>query len=149
MDFLIGIFSNPIIVTACVGWFTAQFLKLVVDMIRTGQVDLSRFIGGAGGMPSSHTALVVSALVAVYYTDGPASTTFAVMAVVTGVVMYDALGVRRAAGEQAKVINVMVSEWDWNHPELMGKQLKELLGHTPLEVAAGAVLGVFIGWLMM
>ncbi len=96
-------------------------------------------------MPSSHTSLVVSLAAAVGFKDGFHSPVFAVAAVVAAVVMYDAAGVRRAAGRQAKVINKLVQEMRVEHT-IKESRLKELLGHTPLEVLAGALLGIVTAW---
>lgn len=148
MELLYAMWDNLIIRTALFGWFVAQFLKVVVDICKSGTFDIKRFIGGSGGMPSSHTSLVVSTCIAVLEREGPYSSTFALSVVLAGVVMYDAIGVRRAAGEHARMINALVDEWDWSNPALMGTRLKELLGHTPLEVCAGAVVGVIVGLVM-
>ncbi len=148
MEFLEGFFANPVIITAFFGWFVAQFLKILLDMLKTGRFDLKRFLSGAGGMPSSHTSLVISTVIVIYYRHGVNSTDFALSFILACIVIYDALGVRHAAGEQAKVLNVLIDDWDWEHPDIIGIHLKELLGHTPLEVATGAVLGVVIGLFM-
>lgn len=148
MELIGAMWDNSIIRTAIVGWFVAQFLKVLVDIWKTGKFDIKRFIGGSGGMPSSHTSLVISTCIAVLAREGPHSSIFALSVVLAGVVMYDAIGVRRAAGEHARMINALVDEWDWNNPLLMGTRLKELLGHTPLEVCAGAVVGLIVGILM-
>ena len=97
-------------------------------------------------MPSSHTTLVVSLASAVGYKDGFDSVAFAITVVLAGIVMHDAAGVRRASGKQAKVINKLVREMRFEH-KLNESSLKELLGHTPREVLAGALLGVLIAYL--
>lgn len=98
-------------------------------------------------MPSSHAAFVVSLAVSVGLAEGFTSSLFAVSVVVALVVMYDAAGVRRAAGQQAKILNKLVEDWEKNNFENTEKKLKELLGHTPVEVFAGAVLGALIAFL--
>lgn len=137
--------GNYILNAAIIAWFIAQFLKLIFDFATTGKLDLRRFIGGAGGMPSSHSALVVAMAITTWRVRGFQSVEFALAAVLAAVVMYDASGIRRAAGEQAKVLNIMIEQW--NDPELRDRQLKELLGHTPLQVVAGAVVGALVGLL--
>jgi acid phosphatase family membrane protein YuiD len=139
-------FSSSILVTTAIAWFVAQVLKVIFVLIKSKKVDFSRFVG-AGGMPSSHTAFVVSLAVAVGLAEGFASTLFAVSVVVALVVMYDAAGVRRAAGQQAKILNKLVDEWGKEDFTETGKKLKELLGHTPVEVFAGAVLGAAIAFI--
>ena len=148
-----GIVNNPIIRVAFLAWLTAQILKTLISLITTKAFNVERLIG-AGGMPSSHSALVCSMTVAVAKVHGCQSTEFAIASILSLIVMYDAMGVRRAAGEQAKVVNQIVcalkinrdKSTDKNYDErfFQGK-LKELLGHTPLEVLAGAVLGTVMG----
>jgi len=103
---------------------------------------------GAGGMPSSHSAFVTALAVTAARYCGLGSSEFALAAAFAIVVMYDAAGVRRAAGEQAKIINYMMDHWSETTPERFHKELKELLGHTPVEVIAGALLGTLIGLLI-
>ena len=100
----------------------------------------------SGGMPSSHSSTVcacASALACLYGTSSPH---FAVSTVLAAVVMYDASNVRRAAGEQARLLNYIMENWSDMQPEVFGKKLKEMLGHTPLQVLMGALLGIIIGW---
>lgn len=136
---------NPTLLVASIAWFIAQVLKFIFLFIIDKRVDFTRFVG-SGGMPSSHTALCTSMAVAVGRIEGWHSVIFAIACVFSAVVMYDAAGVRRAAGEQAKVLNeLMYSHFD---PDQISKRLKELLGHTPLEVFAGAILGIALGFLL-
>lgn len=102
----------------------------------------------SGGMPSSHSSLVVSATVMILRTEGFASIDFALAMVVSAVVMYDATGVRRQAGYHAKMINQIVEHLREQNFELAGENLKELLGHTPFQVFAGCLLGIAVGVLM-
>ena len=125
-------------------WFTAQALKVVFVLITNRKCDLQRFVG-SGGMPSSHSSLVMTLVVMVARADGISSTTFALALAFAVIVMYDAMGVRRAAGEQAKTINMIVEEWLPDSDMLMEDRLKELIGHTPLQVLMGAILGIAIG----
>lgn len=134
---------NHVLLAALIGWFGAQFLKVVYVLIKDKKLELFRFFE-AGGMPSSHSAFVMALAFGIGEKVGYDSVEFAMAAVVSFVVMYDAAGVRRAAGMQAAVINQLVSRvshFDF-HVE---KQLKELLGHTPFEVIVGAIYGAIIG----
>lgn len=134
-------FFNSILFTAFLGWFIAQLLKMIFVLMHDKRLDWTRMIG-SGGMPSSHSAFVTSLAMSVGLKDGFYSTTFAIAVVFAMVVMYDAAGIRRAAGQQAQILNRLIEQW--NNSETREKQLKELLGHTPVEVFAGAVLGVII-----
>ncbi|CQR74065.1 Divergent PAP2 family protein [Sporomusa ovata DSM 2662] len=143
-EFLAGIGQNIILMTALTAWFTAQVLKTMTAYWRHGAFNAERLVG-AGGMPSSHTALVVSLAVSVALREGIKSDLFAVAVILAGIVMYDAAGVRRAAGRQAKVINKLVHEMRVEH-KVKETRLKELLGHTPLEVLAGALHGTLVAY---
>lgn len=136
--------KNVILMSAVVSWFIAQVLKTITSFWKKGQFSAERLVG-AGGMPSSHTSLVVSLAVSVGLHQGFDSPLFAVTSVLAGIVMYDAAGVRRAAGKQAKILNRLVRDLKAQHT-LPDGRLKELLGHTPVEVMAGAALGTFIAW---
>ena len=96
-------------------------------------------------MPSSHAACVCALASASFKTMGAASTEFGITAILAFIVMYDASNVRHAAGEQAKILNYMIKHWKETTPEVFGKELKELLGHTPFQVIVGALLGIAIG----
>lgn len=139
MDF----WKENVIVTCLLSWFTAQFIKVVLTLIKDRKVDFRRFVG-AGGFPSSHAALVTSLATSVGLIDGFSGTGFAITVVLALVVMYDAAGVRRAAGQQARILNKIVEEWEKSDLASKDKRLKELLGHTPKEVIAGAILGIII-----
>lgn len=134
--------QNIILATAFTAWITAQLLKTITSYLKHGTLNFERLVG-AGGMPSSHTALVVSLAGAVGLHDGFDSPLFAVSVVLAGIVMYDAAGVRRAAGKQAKVINKLVRQLRVEHT-VHDITLKELLGHSPIEVFAGAAWGILI-----
>lgn len=142
VDFLTG---NLILNLAILAWAAAQIIKVIVVLIQKRRLDW-RHILSSGGMPSSHSAFVCACAAAVGYMYGWTSPIFAVAAVVAIVVMYDASNVRRAAGEQAKILNYMMEHWTEMKPALFGKELKELLGHTPFQVLMGGLLGVLIGW---
>ncbi len=138
--------SNYFIDVAVISWLSAQILKTLFEFIMTKKFNPERLVG-AGGMPSAHSALVCSVTVAMARKIGFNSPEFAICFIVAGVVMYDAMGVRRAAGEQAKVLNKLVFE-DKGNAHRPEKALKEFLGHTPLEVLGGALLGILVAALV-
>lgn len=126
-----------------VAWAIAQVSKVLVDSGRRRRLDL-RILAAMGGMPSSHTAMVIALTTALGRVNGLASPVFALALIFSLVVMYDAAGVRRAAGRQAAVLNRLVE--DLRERRGIGEErLRELLGHTPIEILAGAALGVVIG----
>ena len=143
MNEFLEIFKNSVIWTAVIGWFTAQVLKVIFVFVKHKRLDFRRFVG-SGGMPSSHSSTVMALSTATGLVEGFSSTVFAVSLVLAMVVMYDAAGVRRAAGQQAKILNKIVEDWGKASPADTEKKLKELLGHTPVEVFAGAILGIII-----
>ena len=153
-NIIYDIVNNNIIVVGFISWVTAQAIKIITYFIINKKFVLERLIG-AGGMPSSHSALVCSTCMATYKECGADSAVFALSLILAGIVMYDAMGVRRAAGEQAKVINKVIitkindqSANDQSNGEkienIVFKNLKEFLGHTPLEVLGGAILGIVV-----
>ena len=136
--------SNKVLMTAVSGWFIAQLLKVIFTLFKNKRIDWTRFVG-SGGMPSSHSAFVIALTISVGYTEGVSSAMFAICAVLSFVVMYDASGVRRATGIQAKVLNKLVDSYEETEDvEISNEKLKELIGHSPLEVVAGAILGIVI-----
>ncbi len=135
--------SNDILMATITAWFIAQVLKVILVCIINKKLDFGRMIG-SGGMPSSHSSFVVSLAVSVGLKMGFGSPIFAVCACFALVVMYDAAGVRRSAGQQAKILNQLVDNWGRGDFDDTEKRLKELLGHTPMEVLAGAVLGIMV-----
>lgn len=139
------IFNNDIIKTAVVAWFIAQLIKMIIVLLQSRKIDFSRLVG-SGGMPSSHSAFVMSMCVEVGEKIGYDSTLFGIALVIGLIVMYDAAGVRRAAGKQAAVLNKIIEEIE-NEEFHFEDRLKELLGHTPVEVFAGALLGIIIALL--
>lgn len=158
--------SNYIINIAFLSWSSAQIIKTILTYIEFKEFRAERLFG-AGGMPSAHSALVCSVTMGIAKLEGFASPLFALTLCFAGVVMYDAMGVRRAAGEQAKVLNKMIfsfkdinkvfdflskeieEEYDANTDTIIEhKELKEFLGHTPFEVLGGALLGLIVASLM-
>lgn len=138
---------NPIIDCALLAWFLAQLIKVLLDLIVLRHFDVSRFVS-SGGMPSSHSALVVACTTAIgrlYGVDGPL---FALSVVISSVVMYDACNVRRSAGDTAKLVNLLLQHVEKLAAENFADDLKEVMGHTPLQVFCGAVLGLLVGFLV-
>ena len=137
--------SNYILVTAVISWAAAQIIKTFLNFCVTKTFNAERLVG-AGGMPSAHSAFVCSLAVATAKQCGVSSHMFALAAAMAVVVMYDAMGVRHAAGEQAKTINILTDALEnvLGNPNLVNDELKEFLGHTPVEVIAGAILGITI-----
>lgn len=133
--------QNPILNVAALSWFIAQSIKIIIKLITAGKFDLG-LLFASGGMPSSHTSFAVAMATKVGVIEGFDSTFFAIAAVFCLVVMYDAMGVRRQAGKHAEIINILITDWK-NKPPL----LKEVLGHKPLEVLFGLILGISIGLL--
>ncbi len=142
MGFYSRIMQNRVLLSCLAAWFLAQTIKIVLTLYKDKKLDLTRFVG-SGGMPSSHTAFVMSLATSVGKTNGWESPSFAISIVLAFVVMYDAAGVRRAAGNQAKILNLIIDDLTQHRP-LGEEKLKELLGHTPKEVLAGALLGIVI-----
>ena len=135
--------EESILVTSILSWFTAQVIKVLLTLIEKKRLDFRRLVG-SGGMPSSHAAFVTSLAAAVGLEKGFSGAEFAICTVFALVVMYDAAGVRRAAGQQARILNKLMEQWEKSDFSDTDKHLKELLGHTPKEVFAGAVLGITI-----
>lgn len=121
-------------------WLLIQIWKFIWDIIVNRRINLRRLLG-AGGMPSSHSAVVTSLATLVGYYEGLDSATFALSVIFALVVMYDAAGVRRAAGKQARILNQILHTKNMAGVTVQEK-LIELLGHTPFEVAVGAVVGI-------
>ncbi len=136
----IQLFNNTTLQAAIFAWFIAQVIKVVLTFISDGKIMMSRMYG-SGGMPSSHSAFVTAMTTCIGRIYGLDSPIFAVSCVFSLIVMYDAAGVRRAAGKQAKAINLLFTYSDLK----LDEHLKELLGHTPLQVVCGAALGIAVG----
>ena len=126
-------------------WFCIQVFKVICDLVKTKKFNFKRIMG-AGGMPSSHTAVVTSLAMLVGNSEGFDSAMFAVALVFAMVVMYDAAGVRRAAGKQAHLLNKIIETPGLTGVEVQ-ERLVEVLGHTPLQVIVGATIGICVGLL--
>ena len=150
-DFFGELLQNRVLLAAAAGWLAAQVLKTLLVLIMEHELRWERLVG-SGGMPSSHSATVCAMVVATARFCGVHSTLFALAVVIAVIVMYDAMGVRYETGEQAKILNHMLREWmDQNSesmPFLRDTKLKEMVGHTPIEVVSGAALGILLGYVM-
>ena len=152
MQFIHSVLTfNEILTVSLLSWFVAQVLKTIINFVLLGRFQLER-MWGDGGMPSAHSATVTAMVIATARSEGIHSAIFAVAAVVAIITMHDAMGVRRETGEQAKVLNRMFTEWmDQGFGQFQlphGKKLKEMVGHTPIEVVTGAALGIVLGFAM-
>ena len=141
-----NIWGNKCLWIPIITWFVVQTLKVIIELIHYKKLNIRRW-WGSGGMPSSHSALVCSLATAIGLTEGFDSAIFALSIAFASVVMYDASGVRRAAGKQAKILNQLIESQgkDINVQE----KLIELLGHTPLEVYVGATIGILLATILV
>lgn len=140
--------SRELVIPAA-AWFAAQLIKCVINMIVHHEVT-ANVAFGSGGMPSSHSATVCALATTVGIHCGTASPMFGMACILAFVVMYDAMGVRRETGDQGKVINSMLQIFeDMGKPISAEKKFKELVGHSPLQVIMGALLGIAMGFLLM
>ena len=147
MDQIVALFTNYVLMSAVFGWITAQILKFFTGIFRVKEFSLTELFFGTGGMPSSHTAAVVGLTTACAMKFGLGSYQVAISGVLAMIVMRDAMGMRRQVGEHAKALNIILKELAEAHndPDLTNKALGELVGHTPLQVFAGVIVGVAVG----
>ena len=138
---------NPVIDCALLAWFLAQLIKVILDVALAGKLEWQRFFS-SGGMPSSHSALVVACAASIGKLYGVQSPSFALAAILSAVVMYDACNVRRSAGDTAKLVNQILAHVEKLTAEDFADDLREVMGHTPLQVLMGALLGLGIGLLV-
>ena len=146
MEGVSEIFHNQILVVALLACFTAQGLKVIIELIKDRSVNF-RHLVSTGGMPSAHSALVGALATGIGQTMGWSSPDFAIACLFAVIVMYDAAGVRQAAGKQAKILNQITDELFQDEHNLNEEKLKELLGHTPFQVVVGLALGITISML--
>ena len=143
MNTFLALIQNKYVYIPILLWFFIQSFKVIHDLITTKKFNFKRIIG-AGGMPSSHSAVVTSIATLIGKYEGVDSAVFAVALILALVVMYDACGVRRAAGKQAALLNKIIET-----PHLTGLQvsekLVEVLGHTPMQVVVGFLIGLIVG----
>lgn len=138
------------LISAVLGWAIAQVVKTIIDLALNKKLNFERLVG-SGGMPSCHSATVCALSVAAGYEYGLDSPAFAISVILAIIVMYDARGVRRETGNQAEVLNKIMDFFRLHEtgefkPEFDQEQLKELIGHTPLQVLCGAILGIIVGF---
>ena len=144
---VLELFQSRWIWTSFIAWCTAQFIKLCADYARTRRIDMSYFVS-TGGMPSAHSAMVSALATSIGMSEGFNTPIFSLAASFAAITMFDAAGVRYAAGQQAKVLNKITEEL-LNEHTLKVTRLKELLGHTRKEVLAGMLVGIATAVAMM
>lgn len=148
MNTLALLLQNQILLSAVCGWLIAQVLKTLIHLYFNRSFVPERLVG-SGGMPSAHSATVCALSTSAGIVCGVDSPIFAIATILAIVVMYDAIGVRRETGIQAKIINEMMDAFSKMNQQLSAEEkLKELVGHTPLQVLVGGILGVAIAFLM-
>lgn len=145
--FFTELLSNQILISGAVGWFTAQFCKTLLYAVLNHKLDITRFWGD-GGMPSAHSATVSCMAVSAGLVYGVGSFQFAICVIFALITMRDAMGVRLETGKQAKLLNEMVRLFSKDKPELPEERLKELVGHTPLQVVSGCVTGCVMAFVI-
>ena len=148
MNFL-ALFQNKVLIAGLIAWALAQVIKIPLDYLRTRRWNWALLLT-TGGMPSSHSALMTATTLAIGLYHGLDSPVFALGVVITMIVTYDAAGVRQQAGIHAQRINMIMAELLKGHP-INERELREMLGHTPLEVAGGILLGLAVAtgqWLV-
>ena len=137
--------QNQIFVTALVGWSVAQTAKVILGVVSEKRFNFRWFVG-TGGMPSSHAATVASLATAVGLKFGLRDPIFAITLAFAWIILMDAQGFRRSVGKQAEILNVILDDIYWKK-KVKEERLKELLGHTPIEVLIGAVIGILVGFI--
>lgn len=143
MQVVNDIITNKCIYVPFILWFCIQLFKFLTELIIHKKLDVKRIVG-AGGMPSSHSAIVCALTVLIGREYGFESGIFGISAIMAFIVMYDAAGVRRAAGKQARILNKILETPGLTTVEVQGK-LVEVLGHTPIQVFVGAIIGFIVG----
>jgi len=133
-------FSNPIVLCSLLAWVVAQLLKVPLYYRVEHRLNWRRLVG-SGGMPSAHSSMVIALMLSVGFTQGFGTPSFGICVVLSLIVMYDAMGVRRETGTQATVINRILKEVFINGHRISDDELKELIGHTPFEVLGGVIVG--------
>lgn len=148
MGWLVDLFSNPFLITSTLAWLVAQVMKVIINAFINRKLDWERLVGD-GGMPSGHSATVSSLATITGLLCGLRSYEFGISAILAIIVCHDAMGVRREAGRHAKVLNELQKAFE----ELMNEDLpdvalKEFVGHTPIQVCAGILIGILTGSIM-
>ncbi len=148
---IIDLFTNGALLTSAISWAIAQIAKTTIVLIRARSFQ-PRYLFTSGGMPSAHSAAVSALTTYVAFTSGTGTVIFAVCVVFALIVMYDATDVRQSVGQQAVIINRIVDEIKLGRPMTeLSSDLRELIGHTPFQVFAGAAIGIFVSavWLLV
>ena len=138
--------TNPVIDCALLAWFLAQLIKVILEAVMTRRLNARLFVS-SGGMPSSHSALAVACTAAIGKLYGIQGPVFALSVIMSSVVMYDACNVRRSAGDTARLVNQILAHVEKLTAEDFADDLREVMGHTPLQVLMGALLGLGVGLL--
>lgn len=144
MTYIYDFFNNYLLISALTGWLVAQILKVFTGMFSKEKFSLTRLLFSNGGMPSSHSATVMALSIAALLGEGVGSPAFAICAILSIIVMNDAVGVRQETGKQSRVINEIMRQMSSGKPEDVETGLKELVGHTPLQVVMGALTGACV-----
>lgn len=139
--------TNPVVDCGLLAWFLAQLIKVLLEAVLARRLNLRLFVS-SGGMPSSHSALVVACTAAIGKLEGIQGGVFALSVIVASVVMYDACNVRRSAGDTARLVNKLLEHMEQLTAEEFADRLREVMGHTPLQVLVGALLGFGVGLLI-
>lgn len=143
MDVLQKMITSKFVYVPILTWFFIQLFKVIYDLVTTKKFNFKRILG-AGGMPSSHSAIAMCITTMIGKSEGVDSSIFALSLVFAAVVMYDAAGVRRAAGKQAKLLNKLIETPGLTNMQVQ-ERLVEVLGHTPIQVIVGAIIGIIVG----
>lgn len=152
LEWILELITNPFLITAILAWFVAQVMKTIIYAVLNKKIRLERMVGD-GGMPSGHSATVSSLATLSLLMYGPGSYEFAASTLLAIIVCHDAMGVRRESGKHAVVLNEMIRIYEkiFSEEELTDVELKEFVGHTPLQVVAGIAVGVasaLLAWLL-
>ncbi|MBO7184745.1 MAG: divergent PAP2 family protein [Oscillospiraceae bacterium] len=148
MDWILEFFRNPFLIAGVGGWLVAQVVKTIIHAIIHKKIDWERLVGD-GGMPSGHSATVTAVCTMSLMRYGPGSYEFAISAILALIVCHDAMGVRLQAGKHAVILNEIVEAFNaLGEDKLPVNKLKEFVGHTPIQVIAGVLLGIAVALLM-
>ena len=152
LEWILELITNPFLITAILAWFVAQVMKTIIYAVLNKKIRLERMVGD-GGMPSGHSATVSSLATLSLLLYGPGSYEFAISTLLAIIVCHDAMGVRRESGKHAVVLNEMIRIYEkiFSEEELTEVELKEFVGHTPLQVVAGVAVGIIsalLAWLL-
>lgn len=148
MSWLYDLVTNPIIITSISSWLIAQVIKVIIHAIIYKKIDVARLFGD-GGMPSGHSATVSALAIICALIYGTGSAYFAISAILAVIVCHDAMGVRRETGKQAVIINELIKAFDvFTEEKLPEVKLKEFVGHTPIQVFAGVLIGIANAFIM-